>query len=121
MNLKSRFDHLIDKQLRLLLVDMRTLMAMTDQNVIPRKSYTVSRVLYAHLMFHGRMLEAIRGNVNCIAALIMHQSEIMDITNTLDPEEKSGEEFHRLVESIKSQIVCLVEEESELMSEVVEF
>lgn len=121
MNLKRRLDKLIDDNLRLLLIDMRTLMTMSDRNIIPRKSYTVSRVLYAHLMFHGKMLEAIRGNVNCISALIMHQTEIVSIANTLDEYEIESKEFKKLIESIRSKIVVIVEEENQIMNELVEY
>lgn len=113
--MSKRFDMLLDNDLRIGLMNLRTLMAMTRDKPIRAEL----KALYSHMMFHGIMIESMERGVDVLNALVLHSAYIVDLINTTKPEGLYGESLH-MFENVKSRAIALSRTESEIYMEVAE-
>lgn len=110
-----RYNRILDEDLRIALMNLRTLMAMRKNDEYLKAEL---KAMYSHLMFHGILVESMEKGIDVINALLIHSAYMVDYVRTIKSDKLSGEMLE-LFEVVKKRTIAISQTESEIYNEVV--
>jgi len=111
----KRYNRILDNDLRIALMNLRTLMAMRKNDEYLKAEL---KAMYSHLMFHGILVESMEKGIDVINALLIHSAYMVDYVRTIKSDKLSGEMLE-LFEVVKKRTIAISQTESEIYNEVV--